>query len=145
MPLWAIIFFIILMNSLQDEIGEPCKDFILEAGDMIYLPRGTIHQVSFSYLDQCLSNRVSRHICVSPKFLPSVATEIQYFYLRWISLYNYNLANFFFGLFLFQSEHIISSICRRTNQCFVFLVHLFCFCVIYNIIHNLCFKLLSRK
>jgi hypothetical protein len=30
----------------QDEIGTPCKDFILEAGDMVYLPRGTIHQVS---------------------------------------------------------------------------------------------------
>jgi|FrelakmetLWP11LW_1041352.scaffolds.fasta_scaffold435561_1 hypothetical protein len=62
MPLWAIYIFVILMNSLQDEIGEPCKDFILEAGDMIYLPRGTIHQVSFFInLDQGLSNRVSPH------------------------------------------------------------------------------------
>ncbi len=35
----------ILSSYFKAEIGEPCKDFILEAGDMVYLPRGTIHQV----------------------------------------------------------------------------------------------------
>ena len=29
-------------NFSQDEIGEPCMDIVLEAGDMLYFPRGTI-------------------------------------------------------------------------------------------------------
>ncbi len=33
-------------NFDQSEIGEPCLDVVLEAGDLLYLPRGTIHQVS---------------------------------------------------------------------------------------------------
>ncbi|KAK3748732.1 hypothetical protein QZH41_015680 [Actinostola sp. cb2023] len=31
-------------NFSQDEIGEPILDTVLEAGDMLYFPRGTIHQ-----------------------------------------------------------------------------------------------------
>ena len=40
-------------NFAQDEIGDPCMDVVLEAGDLIYMPRGTIHQVErklISYL-----------------------------------------------------------------------------------------------
>ena len=33
-------------NFDQSEIGEPCLDVVLEAGDLLYLPRGTIHQVT---------------------------------------------------------------------------------------------------
>lgn len=31
-------------NFNQSEVGEPIMDIILEAGDMLYFPRGTIHQ-----------------------------------------------------------------------------------------------------
>lgn len=30
---------------LQEDIGEPVLEFDLEAGDLLYMPRGTIHQV----------------------------------------------------------------------------------------------------
>ncbi len=33
-------------NFTDDDIGEPILDVTLEAGDMLYFPRGTIHQVS---------------------------------------------------------------------------------------------------
>lgn len=46
-------------NFSQEEIGEPCKDFVLEAGDMIYLPRGTIHQGT------CLEDAHSLHVTIS--------------------------------------------------------------------------------
>ena len=32
-------------NFSQAEIGEPILDVTLEAGDLLYFPRGTIHQV----------------------------------------------------------------------------------------------------
>lgn len=32
-------------NFSEDEIGEPMLDVILEAGDLLYFPRGLIHQV----------------------------------------------------------------------------------------------------
>lgn len=31
-------------NFKPDEIGEPCLDVVLEAGDLLYFPRGYIHQ-----------------------------------------------------------------------------------------------------
>ena len=34
-------------NFSQDEIGEPILDVTLSAGDMLYFPRGTIHQVRY--------------------------------------------------------------------------------------------------
>ena len=43
----------------KEEIGKPCKDFILEAGDMVYLPRGTIHQ------GECLEDVHSMHVTFS--------------------------------------------------------------------------------
>lgn len=33
-------------NFDQDEIGEPCLDVILEAGELLYFPRGYIHQAT---------------------------------------------------------------------------------------------------
>ena len=35
----------LLANFSQKEIGEPILDTVLEAGDMLYFPRGMIHQV----------------------------------------------------------------------------------------------------
>lgn len=46
-------------NFKQDEIGEPCLDVVLEAGDMLYFPRGYIHQAS------TLKDSHSLHITVS--------------------------------------------------------------------------------
>ena len=37
---------IFLVNLAPDEIGDPILDVILEAGDLLYFPRGTIHQVN---------------------------------------------------------------------------------------------------
>ena len=34
-------------NFTQEEIGEPILDTELVAGDVLYFPRGTIHQVSY--------------------------------------------------------------------------------------------------
>jgi ribosomal protein L16 Arg81 hydroxylase len=31
-------------NFSQDEIGDPIMELILEPGDLLYFPRGTIHQ-----------------------------------------------------------------------------------------------------
>lgn len=33
-------------NFTQDEIGKPCLDIVLEAGDLLYFPRGYIHQAN---------------------------------------------------------------------------------------------------
>lgn len=46
-------------NFKQDEIGEPCLDVILEAGDLLYFPRGYIHQAN------TLKDSHSLHITVS--------------------------------------------------------------------------------
>lgn len=46
-------------NFKQEEIGEPCLDVILEAGDLLYFPRGYIHQAL------TLKNHHSLHITVS--------------------------------------------------------------------------------
>ncbi len=46
-------------NLDQDEIGEPCLDVILEAGDLLYFPRGYIHQAT------TLKDFHSLHITVS--------------------------------------------------------------------------------
>ncbi|KAL2634862.1 hypothetical protein R1flu_006341 [Riccia fluitans] len=43
----------------QDEIGEPILDEILEPGDLLYMPRGTIHQA------EATSDTHSLHITVS--------------------------------------------------------------------------------
>ena len=32
-------------NFSDKDVGEPILDVILEAGDMLYFPRGVIHQV----------------------------------------------------------------------------------------------------
>lgn len=39
-------------NFSQEDIGEPILDTELVAGDVLYFPRGTIHQVSV-YLSFC--------------------------------------------------------------------------------------------
>uniref|UniRef100_A0ACB8FM41 Ribosomal oxygenase 1 n=1 Tax=Sphaerodactylus townsendi TaxID=933632 RepID=A0ACB8FM41_9SAUR len=46
-------------NFLQSEIGEPILETILEAGDLLYFPRGFIHQ------GDCLPEAHSLHITVS--------------------------------------------------------------------------------
>jgi len=46
-------------NFDQDEVGEPILDTVLHPGDMLYLPRGTIHQ------GNCLENEHSLHITIS--------------------------------------------------------------------------------
>ena len=48
-----------LGNFATDEIGEPILDVILEAGDLLYFPRGTIHQ------GRTLDDAHSMHITVS--------------------------------------------------------------------------------
>lgn len=46
-------------NLNPDELGEPCLDVILEAGDLLYFPRGYIHQAT------TLEDFHSLHITVS--------------------------------------------------------------------------------
>merc|ERR1712096_521186 len=46
-------------NLEQDEVGAPIIEVDLEPGDMIYMPRGTIHQ------GNCLSEEHSLHITIS--------------------------------------------------------------------------------
>jgi len=46
-------------NLEQDEVGTPIIEVDLEPGDMIYMPRGTIHQ------GNCLSEEHSLHITIS--------------------------------------------------------------------------------
>ncbi|XP_016317120.1 bifunctional lysine-specific demethylase and histidyl-hydroxylase NO66-like isoform X2 [Sinocyclocheilus anshuiensis] len=46
-------------NFSQDEIGQPIMDVVLEAGDLLYFPRGFIHQ------DDCLPDTHSLHLTVS--------------------------------------------------------------------------------
>uniref|UniRef100_A0A9J8AHF8 Bifunctional lysine-specific demethylase and histidyl-hydroxylase n=1 Tax=Cyprinus carpio carpio TaxID=630221 RepID=A0A9J8AHF8_CYPCA len=46
-------------NFSQDEIGQPIMDVVLEAGDLLYFPRGFIHQ------GDCLPDAHSMHITVS--------------------------------------------------------------------------------
>lgn len=48
-------------NFDQSEIGSPVLDVILQAGDLLYFPRGTIHQV-------CLINLYS-DISINETFL----------------------------------------------------------------------------
>ena len=52
--LWSYVFRRILQmceklcfvgNFSDTDIGEPIVDVILEPGDLLYFPRGTIHQV----------------------------------------------------------------------------------------------------
>uniref|UniRef100_A0A671KZC0 Bifunctional lysine-specific demethylase and histidyl-hydroxylase n=1 Tax=Sinocyclocheilus anshuiensis TaxID=1608454 RepID=A0A671KZC0_9TELE len=43
----------------QDEIGQPIMDVVLEAGDLLYFPRGFIHQAD------CLPDAHSLHLTVS--------------------------------------------------------------------------------
>lgn len=47
------------INFSQDEIGEPIMDIILEAGEMLYFPRGFIHQ------GVAIDGKHSLHITVS--------------------------------------------------------------------------------
>ena len=46
-------------NLSQDEVGEPILETVLHPGDMLYLPRGTIHQ------GNCLPEEHSLHITIS--------------------------------------------------------------------------------
>lgn len=46
-------------NFSQEEIGEPILDVVLEAGDLLYFPRGTIHQ------GLCMDDAHSLHITIS--------------------------------------------------------------------------------
>ncbi|XP_036406303.1 ribosomal oxygenase 1 [Megalops cyprinoides] len=46
-------------NFSQSEIGEPILDVVLEAGDLLYFPRGFIHQ------GNCLPDAHSLHITIS--------------------------------------------------------------------------------
>jgi len=46
-------------NFDQDEVGSPILEVDLEPGDMIYMPRGTIHQ------GNCLADKHSLHITIS--------------------------------------------------------------------------------
>ena len=46
-------------NFDQNEIGKPMMDITLEPGDLLYMPRGTIHQ------GNCLEDAHSLHITVS--------------------------------------------------------------------------------
>merc|ERR1712210_73419 len=46
-------------NFDQDEVGEPILDAVLHPGDLLYLPRGTIHQ------GNCLPEEHSLHITIS--------------------------------------------------------------------------------
>ena len=52
-------FHIILANFSQAEIGDPIMDVILEAGDLLYFPRGMIHQ------GITLEGQLSHHVTVS--------------------------------------------------------------------------------
>ena len=40
-----VIFFKLLGNFTQDEIGIPMYEYELNPGDLLYFPRGFIHQV----------------------------------------------------------------------------------------------------
>lgn len=44
-----------LENFQQNEIGEPILDVTLEPGDLLYFPRGVIHQVSIITINVILS------------------------------------------------------------------------------------------
>ncbi|XP_066532221.1 ribosomal oxygenase 1 [Hoplias malabaricus] len=46
-------------NFKQAEVGKPIMDIVLEAGDLLYLPRGFIHQ------GNCLPDAHSMHITIS--------------------------------------------------------------------------------
>ncbi len=46
-------------NFSPSEIGSPCQDVVLEAGDLLYFPRGTIHQ------GHCFEDVHSMHITIS--------------------------------------------------------------------------------
>lgn len=46
-------------NFEQNEIGKPMMDMVLQPGDLLYMPRGTIHQ------GNCLEDAHSLHITVS--------------------------------------------------------------------------------
>jgi lysine-specific demethylase/histidyl-hydroxylase NO66 len=46
-------------NFDQHEIGDPVLEVVLEAGDMLYMPRGTLHQAS------CVPGAHSLHVTVS--------------------------------------------------------------------------------
>lgn len=42
-----LLFSLYLGNLSEKEIGNPILDVVLEPGDLLYFPRGTIHQVKF--------------------------------------------------------------------------------------------------
>ncbi len=52
-------------NFTDDDIGEPILDVILEAGDLLYFPKGTIHQ------GRTMEGDHSLHITVSCQQLNS--------------------------------------------------------------------------
>ena len=46
-------------DERQDEIGAPILDVVLKPGDLLYLPRGTIHQA------EALPGRAALHVTIS--------------------------------------------------------------------------------
>jgi len=46
-------------NFTEDDIGSPLLDVTLEAGDLLYFPRGTIHQVRTLLLFVSYNSNVS--------------------------------------------------------------------------------------
>ena len=46
-------------NFTDKDIGEPILDVILQPGDMLYFPRGTIHQVAPSTLSSTALSHVT--------------------------------------------------------------------------------------
>lgn len=49
----------VVANFDEAEIGEPILEVVLEAGDLLYFPRGFIHQ------GECLPDAHSLHITIS--------------------------------------------------------------------------------
>lgn len=58
-------------NFSQSEIGSPCLDATLEAGDMLYFPRGTIHQ------GNCFEDIHSLHITISCHQMNTIGDLLQ--------------------------------------------------------------------
>ncbi|ELT93889.1 hypothetical protein CAPTEDRAFT_153587 [Capitella teleta] len=64
-------------NFSEDDIGNPIFDVILEAGDLLYFPRGTIHQACHFASGCTLEDDHSLHITVSVSQLNSWGDLLQ--------------------------------------------------------------------
>ena len=72
----AVFVNCIVGNFHQEEISDPILDITLEAGDMLYFPRGTIHQVRttlspvLDVIVGCVSGtKLTRHTLTSCHYL----------------------------------------------------------------------------